>query len=136
VVRGKKHKAVLFGNRNAFYYVLDRNTGKFLAGKEFARQTWARGLDDSGRPIVLPNSEPSVEGAKVYPDLSGGTNWFSPSYSPQANLFYVAARDVGGVYLKRQCGIQAGRAIQRRRAKPHRRRGSDGRHPSPDSRNG
>ena len=100
VVRGEKHKAILFGNRNAFYYVLDRNTGKYLAGKEFAKQTWAKGMDDAGKPIVNPNSEPSVEGTKVYPDVTGGTNWFSPSYSPQANLFYVAARDVGGVFLK------------------------------------
>jgi len=100
VVRGEKHKAVLFGNRNAFYYVLDRTNGKFLAGKPFAKQSWAKGLDDSGRPIVLPNTEPTVQGARVYPDLTGGTNWFSPSFSPQANLFYVASRDGGGMYLK------------------------------------
>jgi alcohol dehydrogenase (cytochrome c) len=100
MVRGEKHKAVLFGNRNAFYYVIDRGTGKFLAGRPFAKQSWAKGLDDAGRPIVLPNSSPTVEGTKVYPDLAGGTNWWSPSYSPQTNLFYIAARDVGGVYLK------------------------------------
>jgi alcohol dehydrogenase (cytochrome c) len=100
VVRGEKHKAVLFGNRNAFYYVLDRTSGKFLAGRAFAKQTWSKGLDDSGRPIVIPGSEPTVEGNKMYPDITGGTNWFSPSYSPQANLFFVAARDAGGVFLK------------------------------------
>jgi alcohol dehydrogenase (cytochrome c) len=108
VVRGETHKAVLFSNRNAFYYVLDRTTGKFLAGKEFAKQSWAKGLDDSGRPIVVPNSEPAAEGTKVYPDVTGGTNWFSPSYSPQANLFFVAARDVGGVFLKGNAEYKAG----------------------------
>ena len=84
VVRGEKHKVVLFGNRNAFYYVLDRNSGKFLAGSQFAKQSWAKGLDDSGKPMVLPDSSPTTEGAKIYPDLSGGTNWFSPSFSPQS----------------------------------------------------
>ena len=108
VVRGKKQKAVLFSNRNAFYYVLDRTTGKFLAGKAFARQSWAKGLDDSGRPIVIPGSEPTVEGSKVYPDVTGGTNWFSPSYSPQADLFFVAARDVGGVFLKGNAEYKTG----------------------------
>ena len=108
VVRGEKHKAVLFSNRNAFYYVLDRTTGKFLAGREFAKQSWAKGLDDAGRPIVVPNSEPAVEGIEVYPDVTGGTNWFSPSYSPQANLFFVAARDVGGVFLKGNAEYKAG----------------------------
>jgi alcohol dehydrogenase (cytochrome c) len=99
-VHGQRQKAVLFGNRNAFYYVLDRVSGKFLAGRAYAKQTWARGLDDSGKPIVSPDSAPTVEGAKVYPDVEGGTNWFSPSFSPLANLFYVPARDVGGYFLK------------------------------------
>ena len=70
VVRGEKHKVVLFGNRNAFYYVLDRNSGKFLTGRQFAKQSWAKGLDDSGKPVVLPGSSPTTEGAKIYPDLS------------------------------------------------------------------
>jgi alcohol dehydrogenase (cytochrome c) len=108
VVRGEKRKAVLFGNRNAFYYVLDRATGKFLAGKAYAKQTWAKGLDDSGRPILVPGAEPSVEGTKVYPDVGGGTNWFSPSFSPQTNLFYVAARDAGGYYLKGDAEFKQG----------------------------
>jgi alcohol dehydrogenase (cytochrome c) len=57
-------------------------------------------LDDSGKPILIPNTSPSDEGNKVYPDVGGGTNWFSPSYSPQTNLFYLSARDVGGIYNK------------------------------------
>ena len=100
MVRGEKRKLLLFGNRNAFYYVLDRTSGQFLAGRAYAKQTWAKGLDDSGRPIVIPGTSPSDEGTKVYPDVGGGTNWFSPSFSPQTNLFYVAARDVGGIYHK------------------------------------
>jgi alcohol dehydrogenase (cytochrome c) len=108
VVRGEKHKAVLFGNRNAFYYVLDRASGKFLAGRAYAKQTWAKGLDDSGKPIVIANTSPTTEGAKVYPDVGGGTNWFSPSYSPMSNLFYVPVREVGGVYLKGEAEYKPG----------------------------
>jgi alcohol dehydrogenase (cytochrome c) len=52
--RGKARKLVLFGNRNGFYYILDRLTGEFLHAKQFAIQTWAKGLDERGRPI--PNS--------------------------------------------------------------------------------
>ncbi|PWU01937.1 MAG: PQQ-dependent dehydrogenase, methanol/ethanol family [Terriglobia bacterium] len=100
IVRGEKRKLVLFGNRNAFYYVLDRVGGKFLAGRAYAKQNWAKGLDDSGRPILAGDTTPSDEGTKLYPDLGGGTNWFSPSFSPQTNLFYVPARDIGGIYYK------------------------------------
>jgi len=108
VVRGEKRKLVLFGNRNAFYYVLDRQSGQFLVGKQFARQTWAQGLDDSGRPIRLPNTAPTVEGTRVYPSVPGATNWFSPSYSPRANLFFVAARDEGGIYFRGESEYKPG----------------------------
>jgi alcohol dehydrogenase (cytochrome c) len=107
-VAGRSRKAVLFANRNAFYYVLDRSNGNFLAGRPYAKQTWAKGLDDEGRPIELPNIEPSEEGTKLYPDLGGGTNWFSPSFNPQTNLFYVSARDVGGIYYKGEVEYKPG----------------------------
>ncbi len=108
VLQGQKRKVVLFGNRNAFYYVLDQSTGRFLAGRPYARQTWARGLDDSGRPILLPDQAPTSEGTKVYPDVGGGTNWFSPSLSLQTNLFYVSAHDAGGYYLKGDAEYKTG----------------------------
>jgi alcohol dehydrogenase (cytochrome c) len=108
VVRGVNRKVVLFGNRNAFYYVLDRTNGQFLAGRAYAKQTWAKGLDDSGRPILLPGAEPTSEGTKVYPDVGGGTNWFSPSFNPQTKLFYVSAHDAGGYFLKGEAEYKPG----------------------------
>ena len=44
---GRRRKLVLFANRNGFYYVLDGETGEFLLGKAYARQTWARGAGPS-----------------------------------------------------------------------------------------
>ncbi len=87
--RGRPRKLMLWGNRNAFYYVLDRETGEFLLGKAFARQTWAKGLDENGRPIKIPGMGPSKEGTAVYPSVQGATNWYAPSYSPRTELFYL-----------------------------------------------
>jgi alcohol dehydrogenase (cytochrome c) len=98
-VRGKKRKLVLFANRNAFYYVLDRTTGEFLAGKAYAKQTWAKGLDDNGRPIRISGTSPSLEGTRVWPSVSGSNNWYSPSYSPRTGLLYVATRESGSIYF-------------------------------------
>ena len=98
-VRGKKRKMVVFANRNAFYYVLDRTSGEFLAGKAYAKQTWAKGLDDSGRPVVLEGTSPSLAGTKVWPSVSGSNNWYSPSYSPRTDLLYVATRESGSIYF-------------------------------------
>lgn len=80
-------KLMLWGNRNGFFYVLDRVTGEFIRGKPFVHVNWASGLDESGRPIETPQPP----GAVTYPCVGGGTNWYSPSYSPSTELFYVSA---------------------------------------------
>jgi len=98
VFRGKPRKLVLFANRNGFYYILDRITGEFLLGTQFATQTWAKGLDERGRPIPNPAAFPSAEGATVYPDDDGAANWLQPVYSPQTGLFYQNAREQGAIY--------------------------------------
>jgi alcohol dehydrogenase (cytochrome c) len=99
-VKGKPRHLVTMANRNGFYYVLDRETGEFLSGTPYIEQGWAEGLDEQGRPIVRPNTEPTTAGTNLTPNLHGGTNWFSPSYSPSARLFYVAARQMGSRYYK------------------------------------
>ncbi|MEO8658997.1 MAG: PQQ-dependent dehydrogenase, methanol/ethanol family, partial [Bryobacteraceae bacterium] len=98
VFEGKPRKLLIQANRNAFYYVLDRETGQFLAGRAFARQTWAKGLDANGHPIVIPNTDPTPEGVRVCPDASGATNWAAPSYDAGTKLFYVSVREVCAVY--------------------------------------
>lgn len=107
--RGRARKLVVMANRNAFYYVLDRETGEFLHGQEYSKQTWAAGLDDNGRPIVLPDTEPTAEGNLVWPSLQGATNWFSPSYSPLTETLYVPVRHMGAVYYKAAAEYEPGR---------------------------
>ncbi|HWF45529.1 MAG TPA: PQQ-dependent dehydrogenase, methanol/ethanol family, partial [Bryobacteraceae bacterium] len=107
-IRGTKRKLIAVANRNAFYYVLDRTTGEFVAGRAYAKQTWAKGLDDQGRAIKLPGSEPTEQGALIWPNLNGGTVWFSPSFSPVAGLFYVAVREMGAKYYKRDAEYKLG----------------------------
>jgi len=95
---GRPRKMLMQANRNAFYYVLDRTNGEFLKGEAYARQSWAKGLDAKGRPILIPGLEPTAEGVLVYPGLEGSTNWLSPSYSPQTGLFYVQTKENYGQY--------------------------------------
>ena len=95
---GRMRRLVLVANRNAFYYALDRTSGEFLAGAPFARQTWARGLDTKGRPMRLPDTDPTPSGTVVYPGLHGGTNWGSPSYSPKTGYLYVSVREEGTLF--------------------------------------
>jgi alcohol dehydrogenase (cytochrome c) len=98
---GRPRKLVAQVNRNAFYYLLDRATGEFLVGAPYTKQTWASGLDARGRPRVIPGTAPTDKGVEVFPGLGGGTNWFSPSYSPATGLIYAQVHDdYAQVYYK------------------------------------
>ncbi len=88
---GAPRKLMMWANRNGFFYVLDRTNGKFVRGAPFVRENWASGLDEAGRPIRLLNTGSNAEGTLTYPNAQGGTNWFSPSWSPHTGLFYVGS---------------------------------------------
>jgi alcohol dehydrogenase (cytochrome c) len=108
-VNGVMVKALATANRNGFYYLLDRKTGKFIAGKAYAKETWAKGLDANGKAIVIPGKEPTEKGNLIYPSLQGATNWFSPSYSESTGMFYVSVREMGSLYFKKEVEYQPGK---------------------------
>jgi alcohol dehydrogenase (cytochrome c) len=110
--RGRQRKLLVTANRNGFYYVLDRATGEFLHGEPFVKQTWAKGLDSKGRPIVLPGTDPTPEGIRVYPMVAGGTNWMSPAYNPQTGLFYVPVREGSSMYYMGDAEYRPGTRFQ------------------------
>jgi len=99
--KGQPRKLLLQANRNGYYYILDRTNGKFLQGTPFVKViTWASGLTEDGRPVVVPGSEPSVQGTKVCPPTAGATNWPSPAYSPDTRLFYVIVTEGCGINIR------------------------------------
>jgi len=100
--QGQPRKLLVQANRNGFFYVLDRTNGKMLLAQPFVRNlTWASGISPDGRPVKLPNQEPTESGAKVCPSQDGATNWYSPSYNPLTGLFYVQTNEKCSVYTKR-----------------------------------
>jgi alcohol dehydrogenase (cytochrome c) len=90
---------LLQANRNGFFYALDRTNGKFLHAAPFVEKlNWATGIDGSGRPI--PSGKiPSADGTLICPGIDGATNWFSPSYDPQTQLFYVMALESCNIFF-------------------------------------
>ncbi len=97
---GRQRRLMLWANRNGFFYVLDRETGEFLHGNNFVKVTWAKGLDENGRPIRVPEASPTREGVRVWPAVQGGTNWYSPAYNRTTGLFYVSSWEYSSVYHK------------------------------------
>jgi alcohol dehydrogenase (cytochrome c) len=98
---GAPRKLMLHASRNGFFYVFDRRDGTLLLAKQFIRTlTWASGIGADGRPIKLPNQEPSPAGTKVCPSQDGATNWYSPSFNPATGLYYIQTFEKCSIYTK------------------------------------
>ncbi|HXF14358.1 MAG TPA: PQQ-binding-like beta-propeller repeat protein [Terriglobales bacterium] len=82
VYQGKPSKLLLHADRNGFFYVLDRTTGKILLAKSFLRRNdWASEISSDGRPVVKdPRGCPS-----------DAANWDSTAFVPKTGLYYFMA---------------------------------------------
>jgi alcohol dehydrogenase (cytochrome c) len=111
--QGKPRQLLIQANRNGFFYVLDRTSGKLLLGKPFVQKlTWAKRIGPDGRPEVLPDTDPTPQGNRVCPGVVGGTNWFSPSFNPETGLFYVIAMEQCENYLSSTQGYEKGKGFE------------------------
>ena len=96
-------KVLMQANRNGFFYVIDRTTGKLISGTQFARKVnWASGIDKAtGRPIDTPmtaqvrKSAVGTEVIEVWPSAYGGKNWMPMSYDPGRRLVFLNTIDLG-----------------------------------------
>ena len=105
---GKTRHLLVQADRNGFFYVLDRTSGKFLRSTPFVKKlNWATGIDASGRPM-LSDRIPTKEGIYICPGVVGATNWFSPSYNPNTGLFYVMALESCSLYFAKSMPFTPG----------------------------
>jgi alcohol dehydrogenase (cytochrome c) len=107
--KGAPRKVMLWANRNGLFYVLDRTSGEFLQGKPFVEVNWMNGFDEKGRPMRVPGKVPTTEGTLIKPGNQGGTNWYSPSYSPRTKLFYIPSWEYSSIYVKQPVDYTEGR---------------------------
>jgi len=93
-------------DRNGYFYVLNREDGKFVRGVPFVKDiSWSSGLDENGRPIFVEDNRPgdpseAADGKKgkvifANPSFLGGKNWMPMAHSPKTGLFYVPSNEWG-----------------------------------------
>jgi alcohol dehydrogenase (cytochrome c) len=99
---GKPTKVLMQANRNGFFYVLDRTTGKFISGTQFAKKVnWASGIDAAGKPIDTPmttevrKTEQQTDFIEVWPSAFGGKNWMPMSFDPVRKVAYFNTINLG-----------------------------------------
>jgi PQQ-dependent dehydrogenase (methanol/ethanol family) len=90
-IKGQKRKVIMQANKNGFYYVIDRVSGKFISGQPYAQVNWAKGLnEETGRPIVNPDAYYSEkESVGITPGPGGAHNWPGMSFNPNFGLIYI-----------------------------------------------
>jgi quinohemoprotein ethanol dehydrogenase len=95
---GVDYRVLMQANKNGFFYVIDRQTGKPISGSPFAYMNWATGMDSGFRPIVNRtaadyNAAPKI----VYPSVLGAHSWPPMSYNPRTGLVYIPALETGSI---------------------------------------
>ena len=101
-IGGKPTKVLMQANRNGYFYVIDRSSGKFISGTQFAKKVnWASGIDAKGRPIDTPmtaavrKTEQQTDFIEVWPSAFGGKNWMPMSYDPTRKLAFFNTINLG-----------------------------------------
>ena len=89
-IDGNLRRVIMQAPKNGYFYVLDRQTGKFIYGAPLQKITWAKGLDPkTGRPIINPDAHFGTTPVIVWPGPGGGHVWQGMSYNPQTDLVYI-----------------------------------------------
>jgi PQQ-dependent dehydrogenase (methanol/ethanol family) len=96
-ISGKKTPVYMKADRNGFFYVVNRETGKILSAEKYVPTNWASKIDlATGKPEEDPAMRPGpghpVKG--VCPNLIGGKNWQPMSYNPQTGLVYIPSNNL------------------------------------------
>jgi quinohemoprotein ethanol dehydrogenase len=101
-IGGKSRQVLMQANKNGFFYVIDRKTGKLISAQNIVPVTWASGIDlKSGRPIENNAARYSETGktADVKPGPLGAHNWQPMAFNPQSGLMYIPAQQVPIRYI-------------------------------------
>ncbi len=107
--QGQPRKVMMWANRNAFYYTIDRATGEFLVGKPYALTDLGPGPGSlSGRPIRVPGMEPTYEGRGYHHLSLVPPTGIHPATVQQTGYFYVTAFDGEQEFFKRDEDYEEG----------------------------
>lgn len=91
-IDGQERKVIMQAPKNGFFYVLDRQTGKYISAEPYTYMNWATGVDKvSGRPIETDSSRYKNENRVISPGPVGGHNWQPMAYNPTTGLVYFPA---------------------------------------------
>jgi alcohol dehydrogenase (cytochrome c)/quinohemoprotein ethanol dehydrogenase len=96
-INGARRQVLMQANKNGFFYVLDRKTGRLISAKAFVPINWASGIDEkTGRPIEHSGIRYSETGKPVQmmPGPDGAHSWHPMAYNPNTGLVYIPTQEI------------------------------------------
>ncbi|HYZ22670.1 MAG TPA: PQQ-dependent dehydrogenase, methanol/ethanol family [Rhodopila sp.] len=96
-IGGTQTPVLMKADRNGFFFVANRETGKLISARPFVPVNWAKGYDEeAGRPIEDPAKRPRMDykATDICPSWMGGKNWQPMSFNPQTGLVYVTTNNM------------------------------------------
>ena len=99
-INGQKRRVIMQANKNGFFYVLDRETGKLISAKEYTYVNWASDIDkNSGRPVLTAQADWYSGPKNVYPSWAGGHTWNPASFNSKTGLVYIPVVDTPALWV-------------------------------------
>lgn len=88
--QGKDYKTIVAFDRDGYYYVINRETGKLLYAKPFVHTTSILGIDKNGNSITNSKVRPKL-GKQIFtcPSFLGGKNWWPASVDSKTNMAFT-----------------------------------------------
>lgn len=101
VIDGRQRKVLMQAPKNGFFYVIDRETGKFISAGKIGKANWADHIDPvTGRPVEEKNIRYQDGEITIWPSPLGAHSWQSMSFSPRTGLVYIPTMQHGMHYAK------------------------------------
>ncbi|MBV8398999.1 MAG: PQQ-binding-like beta-propeller repeat protein, partial [Acetobacteraceae bacterium] len=94
---GQTVPVMLKADRNGFFYVANRETGKLISAEKYVPTSWAEKIDvATAKPVEVPGKRASMghPAKDICPNLIGGKNWQPMSYNPGTGFVYIPSNNL------------------------------------------
>ncbi|MBV9758637.1 MAG: PQQ-dependent dehydrogenase, methanol/ethanol family [Alphaproteobacteria bacterium] len=96
-IGGQKTPVYMKADRDGFFFVANRETGKLISAQPFVPVNWAKGFDVAAdRAVEDPAKRPRLDfkATDICPSWMGGKNWQPISFNPNTGLAYIPSNNM------------------------------------------
>lgn len=94
---GSETPVIMKADRNGFFFVVNRDSGKMISAEKYVYANWAKTWDVKTMRADEDADKrpgPGHPAKDICPNLIGGKNWQPMSFNPQTGLVYIPTNNV------------------------------------------